>query len=108
MLDNSDKFLPGIEEYLETADNKKSVSSKGLEEMVAQIQIKTGLDQKTSSTIVEMFFQEIRNSILRGETVTIRGLGKFFISSPNSSNNKRRVFPVFKPYKKLINDLNDY
>ncbi len=107
MVDDLDKFLPGIEEYLETADNKKSVSSDGLEDMINLIQIKTGLNQKTSKTILEMFFQEVRNSILRGETVTIRNLGKFFVSSPNSSNNKRRVFPVFKPYKKFINNLND-
>ena len=107
MTSELENFLPGIEEYLETANNKKSVSSKGLEEIICQIQIKTGLDYKTSASVLEMFFQEIRNSMLRGEIVTIRSLGKFFVSSPLSSNNKRRVFPVFKPYKKLIKKLND-
>lgn len=99
------KLLPGIEEYLETVDNKKSVSSRGLEEFVVQVQLKTGLDKQTSKVIVQAFFQEVRNSMLRGDTVTLRGLGKFFISSPRSAKNKERVFPVFKPYNQLIKKL---
>lgn len=101
------KLLPGIEEYLESIDNKKSVTAKGLEDFVIQVQIKTGLNQQISTTIVKAFFQEIRNSMLRGDIVTIRGLGKFYISSPKSTKNKERVFPVFKPYKQLIKKLND-
>ena len=101
------KLLPGIEEYLETVDNKKSITAQGLEEFVTQVQLKTGLDKATSKIVVQAFFQEIRNSMLRGDVVTLRRLGKFFVSSPRNSKNKERVFPVFKPYNQLIRKLND-
>lgn len=99
--------LPGIEEYLETVENKKSVSSRDLEDFIIQVQIQTGLNTHTSTAIVKAFFSEIRNSMLRGDIVVLRDLGKFFISSPRNSKNKERVFPVFKPYKKMIRRLND-
>lgn len=101
------KFLPGIFDYLETLDNRKSVSVQNLEYIIFEVQVRTGLNWKTSSLLVKMFFHEIRNSMLRQEVVTFRGLGKFFISSPKSSANKKRVFPVFKPYKNLTKRLND-
>lgn len=102
-----ENLLPGIEEYLENVDNKKSVSSKNLEEFIIQVQVKTGLNKHTSTAIVKAFFNEIRNSMLRGDVVALKELGKFFVSSPLNSKNKERVFPVFKPYKKMIRKLND-
>lgn len=100
-------FLPNIHEYLDSINNRKSVSAKELEEFVEQVQLKTGLDNETSALIVKSFFQEIRNSMLRGETVTLRGLGKFFVASPMNIT-KKRIFLTFKPYKKLISRLNDH
>lgn len=102
-----ENFLSDINTYLETADNSKSVSSRGLDDFVLKICTKTGLKKNISSVIVAMFFNEIRNSMLRGDVVTIRDLGKFFISSPNTSKNKTRVFAKFKPYKKLLKRMND-
>lgn len=108
MTSKHTSFLPTIHDYLDSIDNKKSVSAKDLEEFVEQVQIKTGLDYDTSALIVKNFFQEIRNSMLRGEIITLRGLGKFFIASPLTNSTKKRVFPSFKPYKKLIEKLNDH
>jgi len=103
-----ENFPYGIEEYLETVDNKKSITSKSLEEFVAQIQIKTGLDLNISTAIAKSFFAEIRNGMLRGDVVVLRDLGKFYVSSPKFSKNKKKIFPIFKPYKKMIKKLNDF
>lgn len=100
-------FLPNIHEYLETANTQRAVSAKGLDEMVYRICARTGLDESICATIVSMFFHEIRNSMLRGDRVTIRGLGKFLISSPRNTKNKVRVFPKFKAYRKFKKRLND-
>lgn len=100
-------LLPDIHEYLETADTRKAVSSKGLEEMVYRICSRTGLDKAIAATIVSMFFHEIRNSMLRGDEVALRGLGKFLVSSPRNTQNKKRVFAKFKTYRKFKKKLND-
>jgi len=100
------KFYPDIHEYLETVENRKSVSAKGLEETALKVRAATGLDNDVSSDIVKHFYQEIRNSMLRGDAVVLRGLGKFFISSPRSGN-KAKVFPKFEPYDNLLDGLNE-
>lgn len=107
MVHKLPKFFPGIDEYLLSIDNKKSVTAKGLEEFIATVQVKTGLNKQISTMIVKYFFHEIRSSMLRGNTVAIRGLGKFYISNPRYSKYKERVFPTFKPYKQLVRKLND-
>ncbi len=104
---NPEDFLPDIEEYLENVNNSKAVSSKGLEEVALRVRARTGLDIRICRTIIGSLFGEIRNAMLRGDIVKIRGLGKFFMSSPLYSSNKERVFPKFKPYKKLIKRMND-
>lgn len=99
-------FLPDIHDYLESINTSKSVSAKGLEDLVFRVRAKTGLNTDICTAIVSLFFHEIRNSMLKGDIVTIRGLGKLYVSSPKHKN-KKRVFPKFKPYKKLIRRMND-
>jgi hypothetical protein len=99
-------FYPDIEEYLESTTNKKSVSSKGLDELVYRVRAATGLDYDVAQQIVRLYFQEIRNAMLRGDVVALKGLGKFFISSP-LHGNKEQIFPKFEPYKALSDRLND-
>lgn len=101
-----EEFLPDINSYLET-NHKDSVSSRGLEILIDQIVVKTGLENETASVLVGLFFQEIRNSIFKNKTVTLRGLGKFYISSPSSKTTKTKVFIGFKPSKKLIKMMNN-
>lgn len=99
-------FYPDIHEYLETVENKKSVSAKGLEEMVLKVRAQTGLSQDICLEIVKYFFQEMRNAMLRGDQVTLRGLGKMYIASPRTGS-KRKIFPKFEPYDKLLSKVNE-
>lgn len=101
------EFYPDIYDYLESIQNSKSVSAKGLEDIAHRVRAHTGLDYDVSLDIVKHFFQEIRNVMLRGDMVSLTGLGKFYISSPRSSNNIKQIFPKFEPYKQLIDKLNE-
>lgn len=99
-------FLPGIQEYLEQADNSKSVSASGLDDLIYKVVATTGLEYDGAKIIVKLFFQEMRNAALRGDMVFISDFGKFFIASPKIGKNKKRVFVKFKPHAKLLKKLN--
>jgi len=96
-----------IFEYLESANNSRSVNLKGLDELVYKVHASTDLSKEASAIVVKLFFQEIRNIMLRGECVVLRDVGKFYISSPKCSGNKKQIFPKFKPYQKLITRINN-
>lgn len=99
-------LLPGISEYLEQVDNDKSVNIKNLEEIVYRVNASTGIGLEASAVIVKLFFSEIRNGMLRGDVIVLAGLGKFSLSSPKKSKNKKRIFPKFKAYNSLIDRMN--
>ncbi len=99
-------FYPDIHEYLEGIQNKKSVSAKDLGEMVLKVRAQTGLSREICSEIVKYFFQEMRNAMLRGDQVTLRGLGKLYIASPRTGSRKK-IFPKFDPYNKLLSKTNE-
>lgn len=102
-----DLFIPGIDNYLESIDDNISVTTKDLDELILKIRSTTDVTNETAKIIVKLFFQEIRNLVLRKNIVVIRNFGKFLISSPLLTNNKRKIFPIFKPSKKLIKLLNE-
>ncbi len=104
--DQESKFYKGIEDYLEETNTAKTINTKGLEELIFKVQIKTGLSLAESESIIQVFFQELRNLMLQGEIVNLKELGKFFISSP-VLGNKQRIFPKFKLLKHLIKKIND-
>ncbi len=97
------EFLPDIEDYLESVSTPVQISE--LDDIIDHVAAKTGLDIEQASIVVQSIFQEIRNAMLRGESVTFRGLGEFYISSPKNGN-KIRIFPKFKPHKSLIRKMN--
>ena len=97
------EFLPDIDDYLESMSTPVQVA--GIEDIVDQVAAKTGLDLESATIVVQSIFQEIRNAMLKGETVTLRGFGEFYVSSPKNGN-KVRVFPKFKPYKSLTRKMN--
>lgn len=99
-------FFPDIHEYLESTETSRSVTTKNLEPLVYKVRASTGLSYDVSKAIVRHFFQEIMNGMLRGDVVMIRGLGKFYVSSP-LHGNKELIFPKFEAYKKLMSKLND-
>lgn len=105
VIPTAEEFYPDIDEYLAT--NTRSITSLGLEEFILRVRARTGVDEKIAAEITKIFFEEIRSSMLRGDIVTIRGLGKFSISSPKNKTSKKKTFASFKPYKKLIGRLND-
>lgn len=100
-------FYPDIYEYLDSTDNTRSVSSKDLDELIYKVRAATGLDYDIASNLVRYFFQEIRNSMLKGDIVTLRGLGKFMVSSPINTGNKQNIFAKFEPYKQFSEKLNE-
>ena len=106
IADKSPEFLPDISEYLEQFENSKSVNAKGLDEIIYRMHASTGVNKETCVLIIKTYFQEIRNAILRGDMVVLAGLGKFFLSSPKNSKNKKKIFPKFTPYKTLIKKMN--
>lgn len=97
---------PNIEEYLENIDDNVPVEIRENEELVAKVIANTGLTPESAKIIVQSFFQEIRNQILKGNTVIVKSFGKLSISSPQSGT-KKKVFISFKPFKNLIRKLND-
>lgn len=107
MTMEDDDFLPGIEEYLEQSYELKSVTSQNLEEMILTICSKTGIKQEIIKVIVEYFFNELRNKMLAGYLIKLADFGKFFISSPKTTNAKRKVEIKFKPSKSLLKRIND-
>ena len=99
-------FYPDLEEYLSSKENSKSVTTKGLESFIYKVRAHTGLDYDVANKIVRLYFQEIRNAMLRGDIVVIKGLGKFYISSPLHGNVKQ-IFPKFETFKQLSEKLNE-
>jgi nucleoid DNA-binding protein len=109
MTDKKDdiEFLPDIYQFLDESEDIKSVNISAIEEIAYKIHASTSLSKEASFIVLRLFFQEIRGNILQGNTVVLANLGKFFLSTPKTSNNKKRIFPKFKPYKKLLGKLND-
>ncbi|MDP2683496.1 MAG: HU family DNA-binding protein [bacterium] len=104
---NELELYPDIHDYLDSVENSKSVNISGLNELVYTIMAHTGLNYEVASIVCKSFFQVIRNAILRGEVVVLSGFGKFFVSSPKSTNNKYKVFIKFMAFPQLLNKLND-
>ena len=79
-------------------------------EMVREIADKTGLEKQVVMQIVEGMMESIRNSMINGEEVFLRGFGSFIIkrraqkTARNISKNTTIVIPAhnipaFKPSK---------
>jgi len=101
------EFYPDIHDFLENADNSKSVKISHLNDIVLKVRAHTGLSEEAANIVVKRLFQEIRNAMLRGEIVTFRGFGKFFVLSPKITGSKRKIKPKFKPSPQLLMKVND-
>ena len=101
------EFYDDIEKYLESIDNNTHINIKGFENLVYKICAHTGVSHDAASIILSSFFQEIRNAMLRGDIVSMNEFGKFYISSPLNSGNKKKMFPKFKPHKELLDLINN-
>jgi len=97
------ELLPDIEAYLE---QNLPISTVGLERIEGAILAKTKLNEFNSKEILRLFFQEIRNELLKKSIIDFRSLGSFYISSPALTNNSKKIFVKFKAKKSLLRKLN--
>lgn len=82
-------------------------------EVIAEISQKTGVDKSDVSVTLEAFFKVIKNSLIEGENIYIRGFGSFIVKKRAQkvariiSKNKSIVIPEhyipsFKPAKAFV------
>jgi len=87
-------------------------------EIVAEIANKTGIEKSNVQTTVEAFMETIKNSMINGENVYLRGFGSFTIkkraekTGRNISKNTTIIIPAhnipaFKPAKTFVNEVKD-
>lgn len=108
MADPKTQFEPisDIEKYLEQNEHMLPVGIKELGHIVNAVISRTVLNKEVAALIVRLFFIEIRNGIVRGDLIELKGLGRFFLSSPVTSGTSRKIFPKFKPTKIVRDKLN--
>ncbi len=82
-------------------------------EIVADIAIKTGIEKVAVQAAVEAFMETLKNSLVHGENVYLRGFGSFIIkkraekTGRNISKNTTIIIPAhnipaFKPAKTFV------
>jgi DNA-binding protein HU-beta len=85
-------------------------------EIVAEIANKTGIEKVAVQATVEAFMETLKNSMINGENVYLRGFGSFIIkkraekTGRNISRNTTIIIPAhnipaFKPAKTFINKV---
>ena len=87
-------------------------------DMVSSVSKKLGIDKTETQKIVEAFMDSIKESMLGGENVYLRGFGSFIIKTRaektgrNISKNTSIVIPAhnipaFKPSKTFAKEIKD-
>ncbi len=85
-------------------------------EIVAEIANKTGIEKVTVQAVVESFMETIKETMVSGENVYLRGFGSFIIkeraekTGRNISKNTTIIIPAhkipaFKPAKTFVNKV---
>ena len=85
-------------------------------EIVADIANKTGIEKVTVQHTVEAFMDTVKNSMIKGDNVYLRGFGSFVIkkraekTGRNISKNTTIIIPAhnipaFKPAKTFVNEV---
>ncbi len=87
-------------------------------EIVNEISRSTGMEKSAVLLIIEKFMDQIKDSMIDGHNVYLRGFGSFIVktrkakTARNISKNttimipEHRV-PAFKPSKKFLDDIKD-
>lgn len=87
-------------------------------EIVADIANKTGIEKVAVQAVVESFMESVKDTMIDGENVYLRGFGSFIIkkraekTGRNISKNTTIVIPehkipAFKPAKSFVNEVKD-
>lgn len=103
---NKDNLLPDIYDYLESVDLDSAVANKDVDDIVNDLVTRTHLTKDVAKIIVETFFQEIRNNMLRGNIIKFHHFGNLYVASPKNKKSKKRIFAKFAPSKSLLNKMN--
>jgi DNA-binding protein HU-beta len=85
-------------------------------EIVADIANKTGIEKVTVQHTVEAFMEAVKDSLVNGENVYLRGFGSFVVkkraekTGRNISKNTTIIIPAhnipaFKPAKTFVTDV---
>jgi DNA-binding protein HU-beta len=85
-------------------------------EIVAEIANKTGIEKVAVQATVEAFMETLKNSMITGQNVYLRGFGSFIIkkraekTGRNISKNTTIIIPshnipAFKPAKTFVNKV---
>jgi DNA-binding protein HU-beta len=85
-------------------------------EIVAEIANKTGIEKVAVQATVEAFMETLKNSMVTGQNVYLRGFGSFIIkkraekTGRNISKNTTIIIPAhnipsFKPAKSFVNKV---
>lgn len=85
-------------------------------ELVAEIANQTGVEKVAVQATVEAFMSSIKNSLINGENVYLRGFGSFIIkkraekTGRNISKNTTIIIPAhnipsFKPSKEFVSEV---
>lgn len=85
-------------------------------EVIAEISNRTGVDKSDVSVTLEAFFKVVKNSMVEGENIYIRGFGSFIIKKRaqkigrNISKNEAVVIPEhfvpsFRPASSFVDKV---
>lgn len=85
-------------------------------EIIAEIANKTGIEKVDVQETVEAFFKVVKNSMINGENVYVRGFGSFVVkkraekTARNISKNTAIIIPEhfvpsFKPAKAFVDKV---
>jgi DNA-binding protein HU-beta len=85
-------------------------------EIVTEIANKTGVDKVAVQAVVESFMETVKETMIDGENVYLRGFGSFIIkeraekTGRNISKNTTIIIPAhkipaFKPAKTFVNEV---
>ncbi len=85
-------------------------------EIVTEIANKTGIEKVAVQAVVESFMETIKETMVNGENIYLRGFGSFIIkeraekTGRNISKNTTIIIPAhkipaFKPAKTFVNEV---
>ncbi len=87
-------------------------------EIISKIADKTGIEKVTTSTVIESFMNEVKDSISKNESIYLRGFGTFKAkkrAEKTGRNIKKNTtilipahhIPSFKPSKIFLNEVKE-
>ena len=85
-------------------------------EIVNEVAKATGVEKVTVQTVVEAFMENVKESIVKGEPVYLRGFGSFIVKAKKAARNITKKttmtipahdIPAFKPAKVFVNAVKE-